>query len=58
MNDSKESVYLIGKFISYQSASEFADLLVRNGLQDSRVVAYLGKREIPVDIARQLFEKY
>ncbi len=58
VNESKESVYLIGKFISYQSASEFADLLVRNGLQDSRVVAYLGKREIPVDVARELFEKY
>ena len=58
VNESKETVCLIGKFISYQSASEFADLLVRNGLKEARVVAYLGKREIPVDVARQLFEKF
>ena len=58
VNESREIVYLIGRFISYQSASEYADLLVRNGLKDAKVVAYLGKREIPVDVARELFEKY
>jgi len=49
-------VYLIGKFITFESASEYADLLVRNGYREARVVAWLGKKEIPVDTARQLFE--
>ncbi len=50
-------VYLIGKFITFESASGYADLLVRNGYRDAKVVAWLGKREIPLDIAKQLFEK-
>jgi tetratricopeptide (TPR) repeat protein len=49
-------VYLIGKFITFESASEYADLLVRNGYHEAKVAAWLGKREIPLDIARQLFE--
>jgi hypothetical protein len=58
MNESKQNIYLIGKFLSFESASEYCDLLVRNGLREAKVVAYLGKREIPVETARQLFEKY
>jgi tetratricopeptide (TPR) repeat protein len=54
----KQYVYLVGMFISYKSASEYADLLVRNGFRDSKVVAYLGRREIPVETARQLFDEY
>jgi hypothetical protein len=50
-------VYLIGKFITFESASEFADLLKRNGYRDAKVSAYLGSKEIPVETARQLFEK-
>jgi tetratricopeptide (TPR) repeat protein len=50
-------VYLIGKFITFESASEYASLLVRNGYRDAKVVAWLGHREIPVETARQLFEK-
>lgn len=50
-------VYLIGKFITFDSASEYANLLVRNGYREARVVAYLGNREIPVDKAKQLFDK-
>lgn len=49
--------YLIGSFITYESAEEYADLLRRNGYRDSKVVAWLGKKEIPVDTAKQLFEK-
>jgi len=49
--------YLIGSFITYESAEEYADLLRRNGYRDSKVVAWLGKKEIPVETARQLFEK-
>jgi tetratricopeptide (TPR) repeat protein len=48
-------VYLIGNFITFDSALEYADLLVRNGYRESKVVAWLGRREIPVDTARQLF---
>jgi len=49
-------VYLIGKFITFTSAAEYADLLIRNGYREAKVVAWLGKKEIPVDTARQLFE--
>ncbi len=49
-------VYLIGKFITFVSAEDYADLLVRNGYRDAKVVAWLGKKEIPVETAKQLFE--
>lgn len=48
-------VYLIGKFITFESAENFAGLLVRNGYRDAKVVAWLGKREIPLETAKQLF---
>ncbi len=50
-------VYLIGKFITFDSAEEYASLLARNGYRDAKVGAWLGRKEIPVDTARQLFEK-
>ena len=54
--EDKEIAYLIGNFITFESAAEYADLIVRNGYRDARVVAWLGKKEIPVDTAKQLFE--
>jgi hypothetical protein len=57
-NASGITIYLIGKFLTFDSAAEYADLLSRNGYKDARVVAYLGLREIPVETARQLFEKF
>jgi hypothetical protein len=50
-------VYLIGKFITFDSANEYADLLKRNGYRDAKTTAYLGSREIAVETAKQLFEK-
>jgi hypothetical protein len=55
--ENKQMIYLIGNFITFESASEYADLLVRNGYHDAKVVAWIGKKEIPVDTARQLFDK-
>jgi hypothetical protein len=49
-------VYLAGKFITYESAEEYAGLLAKNGYRDAKVTAWLGKKEIPVDTAKQLFE--
>jgi tetratricopeptide (TPR) repeat protein len=49
--------YLIGKFITFDTASEYAGLLNRNGYREAKVVAYAGSREIPVETARRLFEK-
>jgi tetratricopeptide (TPR) repeat protein len=49
--------YLIGKFITFETASEYAGLLNRNGYREAKVVAYAGNREIPVETARRLFEK-
>jgi hypothetical protein len=49
--------YLIGKFITFDTASEYSDLLKRNGYRDAQVVAWLGKKEIPIETARQLFDK-
>ena len=48
--------YLIGNFITFDSAGEYANLLARNGYREARVVAFLGKKEIPVDTAKQLLE--
>jgi hypothetical protein len=53
----KQYIYLIGSFFSYTSATEFADLLLRNGYKETKVAAWLGKREIPVETARQLFDQ-
>jgi len=50
------SVYLAGKFITYDSAEEYAGLLSKNGFRDAKVTAWLGHKEIPVETARQLFE--
>jgi hypothetical protein len=50
-------VYLIGKFITFDSAEEYAGLLARNGYRNAKVTAWLGKKEIPVNTARELFEK-
>jgi len=51
-----EIAYLIGKFITFDSAAEYSDLLKRNGYKETQVVAWLGKKEIPIDTARQLFD--
>ena len=57
-NESGQNIYLIGKFLTFESAAEYSDLLTRNGQKDAKVAAYLGRREIPVETAKQLFEKY
>ena len=49
-------VYLIGKFITFESASEYSGLLVKNGYKDAKVVAFLGTKEIDVETAKKLFE--
>lgn len=48
--------YLIGKFITFETAAEYADLLKRNGYQESQVVSWLGKKEIPIESAKKLFD--
>ncbi len=58
VNEKKENIYLMGVFLSFESASEYANLLIRNGYRDARVTAYLGVKEIPVELARKLFEEY
>lgn len=54
--DDGKFAYLIGKFITFESAAEYADLLLRNGYRDAKVVAWLGKKEIPIETARKLFD--
>ncbi|MCX6325249.1 MAG: hypothetical protein NT144_01160 [Bacteroidia bacterium] len=54
--DDGNIAYLIGKFITFESAAEYADLLIRNGYRETRVVAWLGEKEIAIETARQLFE--
>ena len=49
--------YVIGKFITFETAAEYSDLLKRNGYKDAQVVAWLGKKQIPIDTARQLVDK-
>ena len=48
--------YLVGNFITFESAAAYADLLVRNGYREAHVVAWLGKKEVPLDVARKLFD--
>jgi tetratricopeptide (TPR) repeat protein len=48
-------VYLIGKFITFESAAEYSDLLIRNNYRGAKVVAWLGNKEVSVETARQLF---
>lgn len=48
--------YLIGNFITFESAAEFASLLSRNGYREAKVVAWLGHKEIDLETAKQLFE--
>jgi hypothetical protein len=49
-------IYLAGHFITFDSAEVYAKLLEKNGYRDAKVTAWLGKKEIPVETARQLFE--
>ena len=49
-------MYLIGKFLTFESALSYSDLLVRNGIKMARVAAYLGEKEIPIGKARELFD--
>jgi hypothetical protein len=55
--DDGKLIYLIGKFITFESALEYTDLINRNGYRDAKVVAWLGKKEIPIETAKQLFEQ-
>jgi tetratricopeptide (TPR) repeat protein len=55
--DDGKTGYLIGKFITFETAAEYSDLLKRNGYKDAQVVAWLGKKQIPIDTARQLVDK-
>jgi len=54
--DDGKTDYLIGKFITFETAAEYSDLLKRNGYRDAQVVAWLGKKQIPVETARQLVD--
>lgn len=56
-SDGGTLVYLIGKFITFESASEYVSLLQRNGYREAKVVSYLGKKEVPLETAKQLFDK-
>jgi hypothetical protein len=52
-----EISYLIGKFITFESAAEYSDLVRRNGYNAAKVVAFLGEKEIPAETAKQLMDK-
>jgi len=52
-----ETVFLVGNFITFESADDYVSLLVRNGYSSARVAAYVGTQEIPVEAARELLNK-
>jgi len=56
-NNQGETLYLIGNFITFESADEYVSLLIRNGYSAAKVVAYVGTREIAVESARELLKK-
>jgi hypothetical protein len=55
--DDGKTGYLVGKFITFDTAAEYSDLLKRNGYKDAQVVAWLGKKQISLDAAQQLVDK-
>lgn len=56
-NNEGESVFLIGNFITFESAEDYVSLLIRNGYSAARVAAYVGMYEIPVEAARELLKR-
>jgi hypothetical protein len=56
-NSEGETVFLIGNFITFESADEYVSLLIRNGYSAARVAAWVGMQEIPVDAARELLKR-
>ncbi len=56
--DAGEYVYLIGNFLTFESAATYADLLYRNGMKEAEVAAYMGRKEIPLETAKKLFDMY
>jgi hypothetical protein len=56
-NSSGETVFLIGNFITFESADEYVSLLIRNGYNTARVAAYVGMQEIPVEAAKELLNR-
>jgi hypothetical protein len=56
-NSNGETVFLIGNFITFESADDYVSLLIRNGYSDARVAAWVGMQEIPVEAARELLKK-
>jgi len=56
-NSNGETVFLIGNFITFESADEYVSLLIRNGYSTARVSAYVDRQEIPVEAAKDLVNK-
>jgi len=56
-NKEGESVFLIGNFITFESAEDYVSLLIRNGYSTARVAAWVGMYEIPVEAARELLKR-
>jgi hypothetical protein len=56
-NTQDETVFLIGNFITFESADEYVSLLIRNGYSTARVAAYVGIQEIPVEAAKELLNR-
>ncbi|HZM12930.1 MAG TPA: SPOR domain-containing protein [Bacteroidales bacterium] len=56
-NNQDETVFLIGNFITFESADEYVSLLIRNGYSTARVTAYVGMQEIPVEAAKELLNR-
>jgi len=56
-NNEGESVFLIGNFITFESAEDYVSLLIRNGYSTARVAAWVGRYEIPVEAARELLKR-
>ncbi len=56
-NNQGETVFLIGNFITFESADEYVSLLMRNGYSTARVAAYVGLQEIPVEAAKELLNR-
>lgn len=56
-NNKGETIILVGKFITFESAEEYVSLLNRNGYSNAKVAAWVGNSEIPVESAKELINR-
>jgi hypothetical protein len=56
-DESGTTLYVVGKYKTYEEASKMKDILINEGIRDAFVVAFNGKQKISVEDAKRLLGK-